>query len=107
MNSPFFPEEWKVGIISPIHKKGNTKVVENYRGITLLCTAYKIYAYKIYANILTEKLRIKIEEKGALQETQSGFRRGRETMDNAYILQHVIRELRKKGKRILGFFNRV
>lgn len=103
MNSPFFPEEWRVGIISPIHKKGNTKVVENYRGITLLCTAYKIYA-----NILTERLRIKIEEKGALQETQSGFRRGRETMDNVYILQHVIRrELRKKGERVFGFFNRV
>lgn len=102
MNSPFFPEEWRVGIISPIHKKGNTKVVENYRGITLLCTAYKIYA-----NILTERLRIKIEKKDALQETQSGFRRGRETMDNVYILQHVIRELRKKGERVLGFFNRV
>jgi len=35
---------WKVGIIYPIHKKGNRKEVKNYRGVTLLDTAYKIYA---------------------------------------------------------------
>jgi len=46
--------------ITPIHKKGDTSDVTNYREITLLCTAYKIYAA-----ILAERLREEIERKGS------------------------------------------
>lgn len=42
-----FPEEWREEVITPIHKKGNKNKVENYRGITLLCTASKMYASKL------------------------------------------------------------
>jgi len=71
-------------MITPIHKKGDTSDVRNYRGITLLCTAYKIYAA-----ILAKRLREEIERKGSLPETQVGFRKGRGTMDNVRILQQV------------------
>jgi len=64
-----FPEEWRKKAITPIHKKGDTSDVKNYRKITLLCTAYKIYAA-----ILTETLRGEIERKGSLAEIQAGFR---------------------------------
>jgi len=67
--------------------------VRNDTGITLLCTAYKIYA------ILAKRLREEIEEKGSLPETQAGFRKGRGTMDNVRILQQVInKKISKKGK---------
>lgn len=36
-----FLEKWRKVII-PIHKKINPNKVENYRGITLLYTAYKL-----------------------------------------------------------------
>lgn len=39
-----FPEKWREGLIAPIYKKGETGDVRNYRGLTLLCTAYKVYA---------------------------------------------------------------
>jgi len=95
-----FPEEWRKGVIIPIHKKGDTSDVSNYREVTLLCTAYKIYVA-----ILTKRLREEIEEKGSLPETQTGFRLGRGTMDNVRILQQVInKEISKKKGKVYGFF---
>jgi len=69
--------------------------VRNYRGITLVCTAYKIYAV-----ILAERLREEIERKRSLPETQAGFRKRRKTMDNVRILQQVINKQisKKRGK---------
>ena len=38
-----FPEERKTGIVVPLYKKGDINEPKNYRGISLLSTAYKIY----------------------------------------------------------------
>jgi hypothetical protein len=38
-----FPEEWCRAVICPLHKKGDTSVPGNYRGISLLNTAGKIF----------------------------------------------------------------
>jgi len=45
------PEEWKESIIAPIHKKGDKTNCNNYRGISLLPTTYKILS-----NILLSRL---------------------------------------------------
>lgn len=67
-------EEWREGVIAPIYKKRDPDRIENYR-VTLLCTAYKLYA-----DALTERLRAEVEEKSAL--SQAEFRRKRRTIDN-------------------------
>lgn len=62
-------------------------------------------AYKVYAGILAEKLRKDVKEKKILPETQSGFKKGRGTMNNVYVLQHIVRrELRRKRGKMYGFF---
>lgn len=38
------PEIWKEGMTVPIFKKGEEDVVGDYKGVTLMSTAYKIYA---------------------------------------------------------------
>ncbi|XP_023245816.1 uncharacterized protein LOC111643025 [Copidosoma floridanum] len=64
------PDQWRQGTICLIHKKGDKDKLENYRGVTLTCTAYKIYA-----SMLNEMLKKEIE--GKLSESQFGFREKR------------------------------
>jgi hypothetical protein len=51
-NKEELPEEWKESIIVPIHKKGDRTDCNNYRGISLLPTTYKILS-KILLSRLT------------------------------------------------------
>jgi hypothetical protein len=90
------PENWREGVICPTYKKGEENKVENYRGITLLNTGYKMYAL-----ILSERTKREIEE----NDSQAGFRKGRDTLDNVYILDHLTKnELKKNGGRMYALF---
>lgn len=95
-----FPEEWREGIITPIYKKGDEKK-ETYRGVTLLCTAYNIYA-----GILAERLREEVEEKKVLPETQAGFRKARGTMDNICVTTYSEERAEGKGRKDVWILHR-
>jgi hypothetical protein len=41
-NKEELPVQWKESIIVPIHKKGGKTDCNNYRGISLLSTSYKM-----------------------------------------------------------------
>jgi hypothetical protein len=43
INGEKVPEEWKVAIITLIHKKGDKRKCENYRGISVTSTFSRIY----------------------------------------------------------------
>ncbi|XP_031340877.1 uncharacterized protein LOC116168986 [Photinus pyralis] len=76
------PEDWKVGIIIPIHKNGDSKDCKIYRGVTQLSTAAKIYE-----SILERKLKQAIEYQ--LEESQSGFRKGRCIQDHIFTIKQI------------------
>lgn len=66
--------------------------MEGYR----YCTAYKIFA-----KVLTGRLEMEVERKKILPESQGGFRKGRETINNIFILNHLIqRKGLKENKKI-------
>jgi len=51
--------------VVPLYKRGEKDAVENYRRISLLCTAYKIYA-----EVITNRLKKEVEEKSLVPENQ-------------------------------------
>jgi len=53
MDKNQMPQEWETGMVINIHKKGTKSKCENHRGITLLPTAYKLFA-NIIKNRLNE-----------------------------------------------------
>lgn len=79
------PKDWKTSVIVPIFKKGDQEKAENYRGISLMCTAYKIFA-----EVLRGRLETEVDRKMIMPESQCGFRKGRGTIDNIFILNHLI-----------------
>lgn len=85
------PRDCRRGIICPIFKKEEKDKAKNYRGISLLVTAYKVYA-----SIFNE--RVKKQIGGKLAEGQFRFKVGRAAIDTIYVLNYIInKELRKEG----------
>ena len=81
----YFPESWSEGIIIPVHKKGDTNEVSNYRGITLLSTLGILFTR--HNNRLTSWA----EKYGIYIESQTGFRKYMSTIDNIFVLSCLIR----------------
>lgn len=65
----------------PIVKKGEGNRVEEYRGITPMPSAYKVYAM-----VLAERLREKGERGGIILQNQVGFRKEMGTMDKVCLI---------------------
>jgi len=74
------PYQWNEGIICPLYKNGDRPDCTNYRPITLLKVAYKIFA-----TILNQRLVDVVETKSG--GYQSGFRPKRSTIDNIFIVR--------------------
>ena len=76
------PKDWKLGIILPIHKKGDKTNCSNYRGITLLSVPYKILSGVIHNRMTPYSEEI-------LGEYQCGFRKNRSTTDHLCTLRQI------------------
>ena len=84
-NKEELPEEWKESVVVPIHKKGDKTECNNYRGISLLPTTYKILS-----SILLSRLIPHAEE--IMGDHQCGFRRNGSTTDHIFCIRQILKK---------------
>ena len=84
------PEVWNLSIICPIHKKGDVTMCSNYRGISLLCVACKIFS-----NVLFNRLMPYVETIG---DYQCGYRGERSTVDQIFSVRKILEKCSEHGK---------
>ncbi|KAL4123073.1 hypothetical protein QTP88_015305 [Uroleucon formosanum] len=77
------PEDWNTAVICPILKKGDPTKTKNYRGICLLDTCYKVYT-----SLILERINPYVNE--IVGEYQSGFRKGKSTLDHIFTLRQIM-----------------
>lgn len=81
----YFPKAWSLGLITPIHKKGDLNLAENYRGISLFsCLG------KLFTSILNYRLNEWAETNSKFDELQHGFRQNKSTIDAMFLLQTAV-----------------
>jgi len=74
LESGIFPEQLKIAKVIPVHKKGNTKNINNYRPIATLSVFSKMLEKLVYNRIIAF-----IESNRIITDAQHGFRSKRST----------------------------
>ena len=78
---------WLKSNIIPVPKKGDLTLATNYRGISLLPIAAKIYN-----KLLLNRIRPLVDP--ILRKNQNGFRSGRSTLSQILVLRRILEEAR-------------
>ena len=79
------PEDWCKGVITKLPKKGDLSNCDNWRGITLLSIASKVFC-----KILLFRIEDQIDL--LLREEQAGFRKSRGCIDQIFALRDIIEQ---------------
>ncbi len=77
-----YPLQGQQAEVTLLHKKGNRNDINNYRTLSVNCNLCKVYL-----RVLTNRLSRLIDNTRVLGDAQSGFRRGRRTTDNLFVLK--------------------
>ena len=77
---------WKQGLIVKIPKKGDLTECGNWRGITLISVPSKVFG-----RALIDRIRDGVNSK--LRDEQAGFRSGRGTVEQIFILRNIIEQV--------------
>lgn len=92
VKSSVFPDAWKRARITPVFKKGDYSMIENYRLISILSNFAKVFEQIIYKTIF-------YNVKPYISPYQHGFLPGRSTTSNLVTLvQYICKELDDHGQ---------
>ena len=85
-----FPSLWKSSYMFPVYKKGDKKLVDNYRGITSICTVAKLFERVILEPVFNHS-------KTYIAMTQHGFMPQRSTATNLLSFTSYVTDAMSKG----------
>jgi sorting nexin-29 len=91
------PDQLKESLIVPVHKKGDKIGCDNYRGIPLLSTTYKILS-----NILLSRLGPYIDE--IIGDHQCGLGRIRSATDQIFCIRQILKNKWKYSETVHQLF---
>jgi hypothetical protein len=83
------PNDWSQSILCPVLKKGDPTICSNYRGISLLSTAYKVLS-----GVLCNRLKPFMDK--LIGSYQCGFRPGKSTIDQVFTLRQILEKTQEK-----------
>ena len=83
-------DRWTKGCILPFPEKGDLGLAKNYRGITLISIAAKIYNARLRNRIVPQIDKI-------LRKNQNGFRRNRSTTSQILTIRRILEGVRAKN----------
>jgi hypothetical protein len=87
------PAEWKLTKFKLLFKKGDPRLLENYRPISIIPVMAKLFSTVLYARIVDN-----IEKH--LSEEQSGFRQGRGCADAVHVMRMVVEKSAEWGEEL-------
>ena len=99
MQDGYFPSELKTGRISPIYKKEDEQLLENYRPVSTLPVFGKIFEKVIYNRLYSFLI-----SKGIINENQFGFRKGHSTSNALNYSVEYIESLLAQRQHVLCIF---
>jgi len=95
-----FPQNWRHAIVTPVLKYGKDPTkVSSYRPISLTSTIGKILE-----RLVTNRLSYFVEKNNLLTNVQTGFRKGRSTIDHLIRLQDTINKYNHNNGYTLAVF---
>ena len=89
------PEDWKRANVSPIYKKGNKNIAENYRPVSLTSQCSKLME-----SIIRDEIVQYLEANQLLKDSQHGFRTGRSCLTNILVFLDKITEWVDQGEMV-------
>ena len=99
MKKGIFPDILKIGKVTPVYKKGDKQIFENYRPISTLPIIGKIFEKIIYSRLYSF-----LASKGILYGNPFGFRKGHSTTHALHFSVENILEALDSKKHVIGIF---
>ena len=99
MNGGEIPKEWKESRVTLIHKGGSAHELKNYRPIAIVNIVCKLCMI-----IIRNRMNEWVESSRLLGDVQGGFRRGRRTEDNLFMLERMMEMNKVRGEQFFIAF---
>lgn len=99
MDKGEFPQIFKLSKVTPIFKKGNKELIENYRPVSTLPIFGKIFEKIIYSRLYQY-----FASKKILSNNQFGFRKGHSTGHALHHSINIVQNALKQKNHVIGIF---